>query len=82
VRQDVDQASVVDIARSIQAELEQCLTSASCGYVGLQTSSHISYNDNDSGSVSEMVVDVLKLIDPWMMSTEINNDYLRALSRG
>jgi hypothetical protein len=79
-RQDVDQASVADLARGIQAELEQCLTSASCGYVGLQISSHISYNVNDSGSVSEMGVDVLKPIDPWMTSTEINDDYERYLA--
>ncbi|KAJ7841176.1 hypothetical protein B0H14DRAFT_3694723 [Mycena olivaceomarginata] len=31
-------------------------------------------------SVSELVVDVLKPIDPWMTSTEINDDYERYLA--
>ncbi|KAJ7705641.1 hypothetical protein B0H16DRAFT_1901798 [Mycena metata] len=56
---DVDQASVADIARGIQAELDQCSISTLCGYVGLQVSSHSSFNDDDSGGVSEMVADVV-----------------------
>lgn len=51
-RNDVDQASVAEIARGIQAQLEQCLTSASCGNVGLQISSRSSFAENDSGGVS------------------------------
>ncbi|KAJ7022202.1 hypothetical protein C8F04DRAFT_1194689 [Mycena alexandri] len=79
-RQDVDQVSVADIARSIQAELEQCLTSASCGYVGLQISPHSSFIDNDSGSVSEIVMDITKPTDPWTTSSEIDDDYERYLA--
>ncbi|KAJ6557552.1 hypothetical protein B0H19DRAFT_1148076 [Mycena capillaripes] len=82
MHQDVDQASVADIASGVQAELEQCLTSASCGYVGIQISSHSSFKDNDSGSVSEMTTDVLKPTDPWTIPTEIDDDYERYLAGG
>ncbi|KAJ7016980.1 hypothetical protein C8F04DRAFT_1244560 [Mycena alexandri] len=70
---DVDQASVADIARGIRAELDQCLTSASCGYVGLQVSSHSSFNDDDSGSISEMVTEAAT-------PAAIDDDYERYLA--
>ncbi|KAJ7823886.1 hypothetical protein B0H14DRAFT_2597636 [Mycena olivaceomarginata] len=54
---------------NIQAELEQCLMSTS--------SVPSSYNDNDSGSVSEMVP---KPIDPWTTPTDISDDYERYLA--
>ncbi|KAJ7810067.1 hypothetical protein B0H14DRAFT_3757972 [Mycena olivaceomarginata] len=78
--QDVDQASVADITRGIQAELEQCLTSASCGYVGLQISSNSSYSYNNSGSFSETVADVLEPIDPPTTPKEVDDDYERYLA--
>ncbi|KAJ7664955.1 hypothetical protein B0H14DRAFT_2658527 [Mycena olivaceomarginata] len=40
-------------------------------------SSHSSFNDKDSGSVSEMVTDVLKLTDSWTTPTEMDDNYER-----